>query len=83
MQSRSQAAEGGRHFIASTLTVYNELALERPDLLEALATPNWTFDKYAYLPLTSLRIGPDTITAVVELNQKSARCSSTTVDKLF
>jgi hypothetical protein len=44
MQSRSQAAEGGRHFIASALTVYNELALKRPDLLEALATPNWTFD---------------------------------------
>jgi hypothetical protein len=45
MQSRGQAAEGGRHFISSALKVYNELALERPDLLEVLATPNWTFDK--------------------------------------
>jgi len=45
MQSRGRAAEGGRHFIASALKVYNTLALERPDLLEALATPNWKFDK--------------------------------------
>ena len=47
MQSRSQAAEGGRQFISSAVTVYNKLALERPDLLKALATPNWQFDKYA------------------------------------
>jgi hypothetical protein len=50
MQSRGQAAEGGRHFISSALKVYNKLALERPDLLEVLATPNWTFDKYAFPP---------------------------------
>ncbi len=80
MQSRSQAAEGGRHYIASALTVYNELALERPDLLEALATPKWIFDKYVYLPPFLCEIEPDTIAAVVELNQKSARFSSTTAD---
>jgi hypothetical protein len=45
MQSRGQASEGGRQFISSAWKVYNELALERPDLVEALATPNWTFDK--------------------------------------
>ena len=50
MQSRGQAAEGGRHFISSASKLYNELALERPDLLEVLATPNWTFDKYAFPP---------------------------------
>ncbi|PMD58017.1 Clavaminate synthase-like protein [Hyaloscypha bicolor E] len=44
MQSRARAAEGGRHFLSPALTVYNELAVERPDLLEVLATPNWTFD---------------------------------------
>jgi len=50
MQGLSNAAEGGRHFISSALKVYNDLALERPDLLEALATPNWTLYKYACTP---------------------------------
>jgi len=56
MQSRARAAEGGRHFLSPALAVYNELAVERPDLLEVLATPNWTFDKYhPPLPLTVIR----------------------------
>jgi hypothetical protein len=57
MQSRARAAEGGRHFLSPALAVYNELAVERPDLLEVLATPNWTFDKYfPPRPLTVVRI---------------------------
>jgi hypothetical protein len=81
MQSRSQAAEGGRHFISSALKVYNELALERPDLLEVLATPNWTFDKYTFPPfLFFMEIEPDAIAAVAVLNPKSARFSSTMAD---
>ncbi|ORX90130.1 Clavaminate synthase-like protein [Basidiobolus meristosporus CBS 931.73] len=36
------AAEGGKSRIASSWTVYNELARERPDLIETLAS-NWAF----------------------------------------
>ncbi|PMD45737.1 Clavaminate synthase-like protein, partial [Hyaloscypha variabilis F] len=44
MQIRGCAASGGNHIIASAWNVYNELARTRKDLLEVLATPNWTFD---------------------------------------
>jgi len=44
MQTRSCAATGGNHIIASTWKIYNELAATRPDLLEILKEPNWHFD---------------------------------------
>jgi hypothetical protein len=30
--------------LASASTIYNELAVARPDLLDILASPNWHFD---------------------------------------
>ncbi|KAH6673450.1 hypothetical protein B0J14DRAFT_480841 [Halenospora varia] len=44
LQTRSNAARGGRHIISSSYTIYNKIAAIRPDLLEILATPNWSFD---------------------------------------
>ncbi|KAI3325232.1 Clavaminate synthase-like protein [Xylariaceae sp. AK1471] len=44
MQTRSLAAKGGNHIVASTLKVYHTLLAERPDLIPALVRPNWPFD---------------------------------------
>jgi hypothetical protein len=44
MQTRSLAAKGGNHIVASTLKVYHTLLTERPDLIPALVRPNWPFD---------------------------------------
>lgn len=44
LQTRSCAAEGGNHIVASSSTVYNKIVVTRPDLLAVLARPNWPFD---------------------------------------
>ncbi|KAF1994401.1 Clavaminate synthase-like protein [Amniculicola lignicola CBS 123094] len=44
LQTRSCAAQGGKHMIASSLNIYNRLAATRPDLVELLARPDWSFD---------------------------------------
>jgi hypothetical protein len=49
LQTRSNAARGGKHIISSSWTIYNKIAAERPDLLEALAAPNWPFDRLVFL----------------------------------
>ena len=38
------AAFGGAATLASGLTIYNELAKTRPDILRLLAEPDWPFD---------------------------------------
>jgi len=44
------AASGGRSVLASSYTVYNELAATRPDLIHTLAAPDWPFDTYGRDP---------------------------------
>lgn len=44
LQTRSNAARGGRHIISPSQTIYNKIATQRPDLLETLASPSWPFD---------------------------------------
>ena len=44
MQTRSCAATGGNHIVASVATVYGKLLKTRPDLIPVLAAPNWPFD---------------------------------------
>ncbi|KAI1326690.1 Clavaminate synthase-like protein [Xylariaceae sp. FL0255] len=44
MQTRSCAAQGGNHIVASTLKIYQTLLAERPDLIPVLAAPDWPFD---------------------------------------
>jgi len=50
----SEAAEGGKSFLASSWRVYNELAATRPDLIHTLSEP-WAADTYveAYRALRS------------------------------
>ena len=40
------AASGGENLIASSWTVYNELAATRPDLIHVLANADWVHDTY-------------------------------------
>lgn len=42
--TQSLAETGGRSVIASSWTVYNELAETRPDLIHVLSAPDWPFD---------------------------------------
>jgi hypothetical protein len=42
-QTRSIAASGGKCILSSVHTIYNELALTRPDVIQTLARPNWPF----------------------------------------
>ncbi|MCJ1351315.1 MAG: hypothetical protein MMC33_001299 [Icmadophila ericetorum] len=44
MQTRSCAAKGGQHIIASAWNVYNDLVATRPDLISLLASTSWGFD---------------------------------------
>ncbi|KAB5551077.1 hypothetical protein GE09DRAFT_965280 [Coniochaeta sp. 2T2.1] len=44
LQTRECAARGGRNILASSWTVYNQLAATRPDLARLLAEPIWPFD---------------------------------------
>lgn len=48
----SLAASGGRSVLASSWTVYNELAATRPDLLHVLSQPDWPFDTYVITKLS-------------------------------
>ncbi|CZS96753.1 uncharacterized protein RAG0_05950 [Rhynchosporium agropyri] len=48
--TRSCSARDGRAFVASSWSVYNELASTRPDLINVLATPNWPHDTYGRSP---------------------------------
>jgi len=48
--TQSLAAAGGRSAIASSWTVYNELARTRPDLIHVLSNPNWPFDTFGRSP---------------------------------
>lgn len=41
----SMAAEGGQSYLSSSWKVYNELAMNRPDLIWTLSR-EWAFDKY-------------------------------------
>ncbi|KAH8884172.1 Clavaminate synthase-like protein [Thozetella sp. PMI_491] len=49
LQTRSKAANGGQHSIASSWTVYNQMAATRPDLVKKLAEPIWYFDSRSKL----------------------------------
>ena len=42
--AKAKAELGGESLLASAWTVYNELAATRPDLVKALAKPDWHFD---------------------------------------
>ncbi|KXX74803.1 hypothetical protein MMYC01_203297 [Madurella mycetomatis] len=44
--TQSLAEIGGRSVIASSWTVYNELAETRPDLIHVLSAPDWPFDTF-------------------------------------
>ena len=44
MYALGVAATGGESFLASTATIYNELARNRPDIIELLAKDDWAFD---------------------------------------
>ncbi|KAI9672462.1 MAG: hypothetical protein M1817_003228 [Caeruleum heppii] len=44
------AARGGSNKIASSWTIYNEMAATRPDLISALARDDWAFDTQGHQP---------------------------------
>ncbi|PVH87640.1 Clavaminate synthase-like protein [Cadophora sp. DSE1049] len=48
--TRSCSAEGGKSVLASSWTVYNDLAATRPDLIHVLSQPDWPFDTYGRDP---------------------------------
>ncbi|KAI9696523.1 MAG: hypothetical protein M1820_008151 [Bogoriella megaspora] len=48
--TKSVSAEGGKSILASSWTVYNELAATRPDLIHVLAKPDWPFDTFGRQP---------------------------------
>lgn len=51
------AAEGGESRVASSTTIYNELATHRPDLINTLAQP-WVFDGYVSWSIAVVMISP-------------------------
>lgn len=40
------AANGGESLPASSATIYNEIAVDRPDLIHVLADDKWIHDEY-------------------------------------
>ncbi|KAI9689933.1 MAG: hypothetical protein M1822_009815 [Bathelium mastoideum] len=48
--TKSCSAQGGKSILASSWTVYNELAATRPDLIHVLAKPDWPFDTFGRDP---------------------------------
>jgi len=50
LATRNCSSQGGRGFVASSWTVYNELAATRPDLIHTLSQPNWPHDTYGRTP---------------------------------
>ncbi|OJD30105.1 taurine catabolism dioxygenase [Diplodia corticola] len=48
--TRQCSTEGGMCTIASSWTIYNELAATRPDLIHVLARPDWPFDTFGREP---------------------------------
>ncbi|KAF8846804.1 Clavaminate synthase-like protein [Acephala macrosclerotiorum] len=48
--TRSLAAAGGQSILASSWTVYNELAATRPDIIHVLSAPDWPFDTFGRDP---------------------------------
>ncbi|EJT68387.1 hypothetical protein GGTG_14035 [Gaeumannomyces tritici R3-111a-1] len=60
---RQCASEGGSTHLSSAWTVYNELSANYPDVLEALATPNWPIQitkaksRYYLAPLIQYKHG--------------------------
>lgn len=45
MYALNVAAYGGESYLASSATIYNELAGARPDIIEMLAKDDWIFDE--------------------------------------
>ena len=45
MYALGVAASGGESSLASTAKIYNELARNRPDIIELLAKDDWVFDE--------------------------------------
>jgi hypothetical protein len=41
LQVRQVAAKGGKTLVASSWKIYNDLMVERPDVVHVLAQPNW------------------------------------------
>ncbi|KAL1890927.1 hypothetical protein Sste5346_007924 [Sporothrix stenoceras] len=41
LQVRQVAAKGGQTLVASSWKIYNDLMIERPDVVDVLAQPNW------------------------------------------
>lgn len=48
--TKSCSAKGGKSILASSWTVYNELAATRPDLIHVLAKADWPFDTFGRDP---------------------------------
>lgn len=48
--AKSLAQSGGHSILASSWTVYNELAATRPDLIHVLSAPDWPFDTFGRNP---------------------------------
>ncbi|KAH6632112.1 hypothetical protein F5144DRAFT_573093 [Chaetomium tenue] len=46
MYALNVAAYGGESYLASSATIYNELARARPDIIEVLAKDDWIFDEF-------------------------------------
>lgn len=49
-QTRGVAASGGRCVLASAYTIYNELAINRPDVIYTLARADWPFLSPSFNP---------------------------------
>ncbi|KAI9776641.1 MAG: hypothetical protein M1839_009447 [Geoglossum umbratile] len=50
-----EAAHGGESRLASSATVYNQIAKMRPDVVQLLAKSNWVFDRFGQTPGYSTR----------------------------
>ena len=50
MYALNVSATGGESSLASSATIYNELARTRPDIIEVLADDKWIFDQCVSFP---------------------------------
>lgn len=75
---------GGTSILASSWTVYNELAATRPDLIHVLSKPDWPFDTLVgFLPLQDKVIAHTYLVTVETRHIINVLSSITMVERLF
>ncbi|PMD25538.1 Clavaminate synthase-like protein, partial [Hyaloscypha hepaticicola] len=55
LYSMGEAMVGGECRLASSATIYNDIAKTRPDIIHLLSSPSWVFDRFGQQPPYMLR----------------------------